>query len=42
VEIPLLTTLTAAQAAINGIRALGQKELTVRSLREHYAVQAST
>ena len=41
VEIPLLTTLTAAQAAINGIRALGQKELTVRSLQEHYAVGAA-
>jgi len=25
-EIPLITTLTAAQAAVNGIRWLGQKE----------------
>jgi len=45
-EIPLLTTLilcpcgTAAQAAVNGIRSLGKKELKVRSLQEHYAVGA--
>jgi carbamoyl-phosphate synthase large subunit len=37
-EIPLITTLSAAQAAVNGIRALRQKELRVRSLQEHYAV----
>ena len=37
-EIPLITTLTAAQAAVNGIRSLGKKELKVRSLQEHYAV----
>jgi carbamoyl-phosphate synthase large subunit len=37
-EIPLITTLSAAQAAVNGIRALHQKELRVRSLQEHYAV----
>jgi len=36
-EIPLITTLSAAQAAVNGIRALRQEELTVRSLQEHYA-----
>jgi carbamoyl-phosphate synthase large subunit len=35
-EIPLITTLSAAQAAVNGIRALRQQELTVRSLQEHY------
>jgi len=40
-EIPLITTLTAAQAAVNGIRSLGQKELKVRSLQEHYAVGAA-
>ncbi len=38
-EIPLITTLSAAQAAVSGIRALRQKELSVRSLQEHYAVQ---
>jgi carbamoyl-phosphate synthase large subunit len=38
-EIPLITTLSAAQAAVNGIRALHQKELRVRSLQEHYALQ---
>ncbi len=36
-EIPLITTLSAAQAAVNGIRALRQKSLEVRSLQEHYA-----
>ncbi|MEZ4675279.1 MAG: carbamoyl-phosphate synthase large subunit [Caldilineaceae bacterium] len=35
-EIPLITTLSAAQAAVNGIRAMLQKELSVRSLQEHY------
>ena len=39
-EIPLITTMSAAQAAVNGIRALGQRELSVRSLQEHYAKQA--
>jgi carbamoyl-phosphate synthase large subunit len=38
-EIPLITTLSAAQAAVNGIRALSQKELSVRSLQTHYAAQ---
>jgi carbamoyl-phosphate synthase large subunit len=36
-EIPLITTLSAAQAAVNGIRALSQKDLSVRSLQTHYA-----
>jgi carbamoyl-phosphate synthase large subunit len=36
-EIPLITTLSAAHAAVNGIRALRQKSLAVRSLQEHYA-----
>jgi len=40
-EIPLITKLMSAQAAVNGIRSLGQKELKVRSLQEHYAVQAT-
>jgi hypothetical protein len=35
-EIPLITTLSAAQAAVNGIRAVNQQELRVRSLQEHY------
>jgi carbamoyl-phosphate synthase large subunit len=39
-EIPLITTLSAAQAAVNGIQALRQKELSVRSLQEHYAAHA--
>ncbi len=32
--IPLLTTLSAAQAAVNGIRAMLEERLTVRSLQE--------
>jgi carbamoyl-phosphate synthase large subunit len=35
----LITTLSAAQAAVNGIRALRLRELSVRSLQEHYAEQ---
>ena len=39
-EIPLITTLSAGQAAVNGIRALRRQELSVRSLQEHYRRQA--
>ena len=39
-EVPLITTLSAAQAAVNGIQALRQKELSVRSLQRHYAANA--
>jgi carbamoyl-phosphate synthase large subunit len=35
-KVPLLTTLSAAQAAVNGIRALREKELSVRSLQYHH------
>ena len=35
-EIPLITTLSAAQAAVNGIRAMMDAELNVRSLQEHH------
>ncbi|HAJ36068.1 MAG TPA: carbamoyl-phosphate synthase large subunit [Chloroflexi bacterium] len=41
-EIPLITTLSAAAAAVNGIRALRQKELRVRSLQEHHQVKAQS
>jgi carbamoyl-phosphate synthase large subunit len=34
--VPLLTTLSAAQAAINGIQALKTRELRVRSLQVHH------
>ncbi len=37
-RVPLLTTMSAAAAAVNGIRALRDRELRVRSLQEHYAV----
>jgi hypothetical protein len=37
-EIPLVTTLSAAQAMTNGIQAMRQHELRVRSLQDHHAV----
>ena len=37
-NVPLITTLSAAQAAINGIQALREKELTVRSLQAHHSI----
>ena len=36
-DVPLLTTLSAAQAAVNGIRALRARSLQVRSLQQHYS-----
>ncbi len=41
-NVPLLTTLSAAQAAVNGIRALRVKDLRVRSLQAHYRQQRDT
>ena len=35
--VPLLTTLSAAQAAIAGIQALRARELQVRSLQDHFS-----
>ncbi len=37
--VPLLTTLSASQAAVYGIRMLMQKDITVRSLQAHYSAQ---
>ena len=34
--VPLLTTLSAAQAAVNGIRRCKTRELRVRSLQAHH------
>ena len=34
--VPLLTTLSAALAAVSGIHAMQEKELTFRSLQAHY------
>ena len=34
--IPLVTTLTAAQAAVNGIKVLSEEKLEVRSLQQHH------
>ena len=36
-KIPLLSTLSAAQAAVNGIQLLQRKQLDVRSLQVHHA-----
>lgn len=38
-DVPLITTLSAAQAAVSGIRALREHEITVRSLQEHHQVR---
>ncbi|MCI0398421.1 MAG: carbamoyl-phosphate synthase large subunit, partial [Chloroflexi bacterium] len=35
-NVPLISTLSAAQAAVNGIRVLREKELKVRSLQRHH------
>jgi hypothetical protein len=37
-DVLLISTLSAAQAAVNGIRALRQKELQVRSLQAHHGL----
>jgi carbamoyl-phosphate synthase large subunit len=39
VNVPLLTTLSAAAAAVAAIQALRQKELRYRSLQDHYSRQ---
>ena len=39
--MPLLTTLSAAAAAVNGIKALQDKGLTVRSLQKHHHLHDS-
>jgi carbamoyl-phosphate synthase large subunit len=36
-HVPITTTLSAAQATVQGIRALKNKPLKVRSLQAHYA-----
>jgi hypothetical protein len=35
-NVPLLTTLSAAAAAVNGITALKAKDRKVRSLQQHF------
>jgi carbamoyl-phosphate synthase large subunit len=39
-NVPLLTTLSAAQAAVMGIRAMREKSLRYRSLQDHFRRQA--
>src|SRR6185369_11905126 len=36
-QVPCITTLTGASAAVSAIRALRQQTLTVRSLQDYYA-----
>jgi carbamoyl-phosphate synthase large subunit len=38
-DVLLISTLSAAQAAVNGKRALRQKGLQVRSLQAHHGVE---
>ena len=38
-RIPFMTTLSAAAAAVAGIRALHDRDVQVRSLQEHYRIQ---
>ncbi len=40
-SVPLLTTLSAAAAAANGIKALQDKALSVRSMQRHHSAAAS-
>ncbi len=40
-NILLISTMSAAQAAVSGIKALRKKELRVRSLQQHHAVSVS-
>lgn len=37
--VPLITTLSAGWAAVTGVRALLEQDMTVRSLQAHYAMQ---
>jgi carbamoyl-phosphate synthase large subunit len=39
-QVPCITTLTGASAAVQAIRALGQQALTVRSLQDYYSAVA--
>jgi carbamoyl-phosphate synthase large subunit len=39
--VPCITTLTGAAAAVSGIRALGDHELTVRALQDYHAKSAA-
>jgi carbamoyl-phosphate synthase large subunit len=36
-QVPCITTLTGASAAVSAIRALRQQTLTVRALQDYYA-----
>jgi carbamoyl-phosphate synthase large subunit len=39
-QVPCITTLTGASAAVSAIKALRQQALTVRSLQDYYTVEA--
>ena len=38
-KVPLLTTLSAASAAVAGVRALPDRDIRVGGLQEHYRIQ---
>jgi carbamoyl-phosphate synthase large subunit len=40
-NVPLLTTLSAAAAGVMGIRAMREKALKYRSLQEHFRIQSN-
>jgi carbamoyl-phosphate synthase large subunit len=40
-QVPCITTLTGASAAVSAIRALRSQALTVRSLQDYYAATAA-
>jgi hypothetical protein len=37
--IPIVTTMSAAMATVQGIKRMHAKPLSVRSLQQHYALQ---
>ena len=39
--VPCITTLTGAAAAVSGIKALRERELTVRALQDYHAKSAA-
>jgi len=39
-QVPCITTLTGASAAVSAIRAFRQQKLTVRSLQDYYLAEA--
>jgi hypothetical protein len=40
-RIPTLTTMTAAQAAVNGIESMRRGKISVKPLQDYYAANAA-